>query len=142
MATARGSVAPSFSIILPFFLLRHLPNHSFYPTLTLFYTTGCLMNHVTVPHTQSLSRTLTSILPSTPLQFSLHPHLGFSPPPPNAFLPWSLIHWPLCFAQSTRQIIILSAVTKEMHTPSITMYKFSVRRFGQVLIKKPFLSFS
>lgn len=31
---------------------------------------------------------------------------------------------------SPRQIIIPSAVTKEMHTPSITMYKFSVRRFG------------
>lgn len=37
---------------------------------------------------------------------------------------------------------MLSAVTKEMHTPSITMYKFSGRGFGRVLIKKPFHSFS
>lgn len=35
-----------------------------------------------------------------------------------------------------------SAVTKEMHTPSITMYKFSAHGFGRVLIKKPFHSFS
>lgn len=43
---------------------------------------------------------------------------------------------------SPPQIIILSAVTKEIHTPSITMHKFSVRRFGRVLIKKPFHLFS
>lgn len=67
-------------------------------------------------------------------------HLPQSFPPP-----WFLIHRPPClFTQSAplRQIIIPSAVTKEMHTPSITMYKFSARGFGRVLIKKPFHSFS
>lgn len=35
-----------------------------------------------------------------------------------------------------------SPVAKELHPPSITMYKFSVRRFSSVLIKKPFHLFS
>lgn len=48
----------------------------------------------------------------------------------------------LCRVHPFCQIIIPSAVTKEMHTPSITMHRFSVRGFGQFLIKNPFHSFS
>lgn len=102
------------------------------------------MNHVIRPHTPPL------VLPQ-PLYSRVHPSyfpfnrtLGFPLLRRTLSSPWFLIHWPPCFTQSTplRQIIILSAVTKEMHTPSITMYKFSARGFGRVLIKKPFHSFS
>lgn len=111
--------------------------------LPLFFT--AVMNHMIGPHTPPL------VLPQ-PLHSEYTPPIPPSTPPwvfpSSTFLtlssPWFLIHWPPRFTQSTplHQIIILSAVTKEMHTPSITMYKFSVRRFGRVLIKKPFHSFS
>lgn len=108
------------------------------------------MNHVTGPHAPRL-------VLAQPLRLQLHlsnsPHnpssgfclfspLSFLPPLPNTLL--TLIHCPPFFAQFTPlgRIITPSAVTKEMHTPSITMYKFSARGFGRVLIKKPFHSFS
>lgn len=100
----------------------------------------------------SLSLGSTSTLATTSLQFPPQPQLGFLSfffsflsflhPLPNTLL--TLIHCPPFFAQFTPlgRIIMPSAVTKEMHTPSITMYKFSARGFGRVLIKKPFHPFS
>lgn len=122
------------SVIPPFFLHPGLiyfspPNCSFsLPSCSLQLV--CLMNHRAGPHLTSLPPPINLSNPRTPPSWAF-PHLH-------------LIHWPPRHSQSTPlpQIIILSAVTKEMHTPSITMYKFSVCRFGQVLIKKPFHSFS
>lgn len=114
---------------------------------TLTPSVHCCLPHEScgwASHT-SLSLTPTSILTGTSLQFPLQSHLGvFSLLHRTLPSPWFLFHCPPCFTQFTplRQIIMLSVVTKEMHTPSITMYKFSARGFGRVLIKKPFHSFS
>ncbi len=143
-----GLCCSLFLCISPFFvhlclIYSSLPKLSLsFQLLPLFFTAVCLMTHVIIgaSHT-SLNLTPTSVLLSAP---HINPILGFPILQRTLSSPQFLIHWPPCITQSTplRQIIIPSAVTKEMRTPSITMYKFSVRGFGRVLIKKPFHSFS
>lgn len=139
-----GSVAPSFSVIFSYILFTALFIIALSPTLSLLLDCRLPRESCDKASHSSLTLAITFILPSTPLQFPLQTHLKFPPPPPKPFPPPGfLFHLPPCSTHSTPlcQSIILSAVTKEIHTPSITMYKFSVRGFGRVLIKKPFHSF-
>lgn len=154
----QGSVAPSLSLPL-FFLSLHLhliylflPNHAPSNSYPPSFHRRRLLPHESCDWASctSLSLGSTSTLATTSLQFPPQPQLRlifFSflsvlPPLPNALL--TLTHCPPFFAQFTPlgRIIMPPAVTKEMLTPSITMYKFSARGFGRVLIKKPFHSFS